>query len=117
MNTTTLSRHARSASFVQVPEWVKPAKPDVASFFSALCLAGLEGDGYFRLTAADQRALLGCVPFGQCSLKSDGSTIRVSRSVCFGTDAEISTYTGSELAAKIAAGECCRPGVSGKLST
>jgi hypothetical protein len=103
------SPRSRSAVYVVLPDWVKPARPDVAAFFSALALAGLEG-GYIRLRAADQRALLGCVPFGACAMKSDGSSLTLCRSVCFGTDWETCTLTAAELAKAVSDKVSCRPG-------
>ena len=105
----------RSASFAVVPDWVKPAVADVATFFSALALMGIEGE-WVRLRAADQRALIGCVPFGQCAIRSNGDTVEVFRSVCFGTDGEHYGWHHSELAAQIKSGRTARPGVYGRLA-
>lgn len=105
---------ARSAKFADIPDWVKPLAPDVGSFFAALALLNLEGQ-WIRLRAADQRALIGCVPFGQCAINSDGSTVQVFRSVCFGTDSECMPWHHSQLAEQIKAGVTARPGVYGKL--
>lgn len=105
----------RSAKFADVPAWVRPVAPDVATFFSALALAGLEGQ-WIRLRAFDQRSLLGCAPFGQCAIKSNGNSVEVFRSVCFGTDSECYEYSAAELAAKIAGNELCKPGVYGKIN-
>lgn len=84
------------------------------TFFSALALADLEHQ-WIRLRAKDQRCLLGCVPFGRCAIWSDGSSVYVFRSVCFGTDYETTTFTAPELAQHIAARKTARPGVYQKL--
>lgn len=113
MKTTTTER-PRSADYVEIPDWALPIRPDVAGFLSAIALAGLEG-GWFRLRATTQRALLGRAPFGACAIKSDGNSIEVFRSVCFGTDGEWMTLSHERLAEKISAGELCRPGIYGRI--
>lgn len=108
------STFPRSAKQVSFPDWTIPATPDVSAFFSAIALAGFEGV-WFRMTAADQRALLGCKPFGNCAIKSDGSTLEIFRTVCFGTDYEVTMHTGASLAALIASKLTARPGIYGGL--
>jgi len=112
---TSTARHPRSATFAEIPAWVVPTTPDIHGFFAAIALADLE-DGWFRLRKSDQRALLGCAPFGHCSLLSSGHEITVSRSVCFGTDGESITYPAFELAEKIKNGLTARPGVYAPLN-
>lgn len=107
-------RHPRSATFAEIPDWVKPATPDVPGFFSAICLASLEGQ-WFRLRVADQRALLGCAPFGKSALRSDGASVTITRTVCFGTDWDEHELHAAELAARIGANLTARPGVYGAL--
>ena len=96
--TNMTSSNPRSAEVVELPDWTIPSNADVDGFFSALALADLEG-GWIRLSAATQKAFFGCAQFGKRAIKSDGMSLKVYRSMCFGTDGECMSYTPAELAA------------------
>ena len=68
--------------FAAIPTWTYADQtPSKYTFITAIKLAGLEGKS-IRLCAADQRRLLGGVPFGKClvTVYEDGR-IEVGRSV------------------------------------
>jgi hypothetical protein len=101
--TTTIPKatHSRSATVAVIPSWVIPTgKPDGMDFFAAIALAGLE-NVWIRLSAADQRALVGYKAFGNRAIKSDGSSVEAFRSVCFGTDGDIQHFSAADLTARV----------------
>lgn len=52
-----------------------------------------------RLSADEQRAAFGCVPFGKCKVSIDGAaeTVTAARKVCFGSDFESTRLTWLEM--------------------
>lgn len=96
-----------------LPEYAFPAHASAAghlSFFEGIALAGLE-NSEIRLSAADQRRLLGFPVFGKQRLRvSPSGEVVVSRSACFGTTREVAIYSARQVEAAITARRQLRPG-------
>lgn len=93
---------SRTIEYATFPDWVYPKdeqKPDVCTLASAVTLAGLDGKT-FRMTAEDQRQLLGFPVFGKQAVTIDRerSKIHITRKVCFGTDFECITLEWPDVA-------------------
>jgi hypothetical protein len=77
---------------INIPTWAKPAKADRYTLHEAAALLGFEGQ-WVRMTAQDQRALMGFAVFGKRAFKiNDNGTITVQRSTCYGLDTEKAEY-------------------------
>lgn len=83
--------------FEAVPEWVKPQTPSPLALWEAFALLGWEGKPV-RLSAADQRALMGFAVFGKqlITIADDGS-VTITVSVCFGTMTDHQTYSPEQV--------------------
>ncbi len=91
-------------TFAEIPDWAIDAdERSRYTIASAFELAGLT-DEWVRLTAETQRALFGFVLFGKCNLKVDANGIKVSRSVCFGTDFSTTTFDWNDVERCMAGG-------------
>ena len=87
-----------------VPAWAKPDAPSRYALFELFALLKLEGQ-WVRLSAADQRAVIGAPVFGKLAFRvNDDCTIDVIRSSCFGMDYEQATYNNTDVQAAIAQG-------------
>lgn len=76
------------AKYVELPTWTYAgARQDVATLGCALALAGLE-NRWVKLTAAQQRAIMGRVEFGKQSVGIFDGQMMVTRQVCFGLDSD-----------------------------
>lgn len=84
----------RTARLEQIPAWCISGARGFAAFVSALALAEMENK-WLRISAAQQRALFGFVPFGKRAILSDGNTVRAAKSICFGTDLDEQVFTVS----------------------
>jgi hypothetical protein len=100
-------------TFQAIPQWALPAKADARAMFETAALLGIEGQ-WIRLSAADQRAIMGHDVFGmqEFCVCEDG-TIRVRRSVAFGMDKETGAYECQYIQGAINAQLRIAPGVSG----
>lgn len=98
--------------FATLPSWTRPARRDALAFFETIALAGLENQ-WIRVSAADQRDVMGAVIFGKQELRVTDQGVEVTRSVGFGQDAETATYGVERMRVAIASGKSLAPGVSG----
>ena len=100
-------------AFTSIPAWTMPAAAGALSFFETIALAGLEGQ-WVRLSAADQRAILGSNVFGKQAfrVKPEGD-VEVMRKTAFGMDSEIASYDLYEVKRAIERRLRVSPGVSG----
>ena len=98
---------------ITIPDWAKPDAPHKSAIFEVVALAGIEGK-WIRMSAADQRAIIGHPVFGKQSIcvKEDG-TVDVVRKTCFGSDSEIATYTPDRIARAVAEKKRLSPGCYG----
>lgn len=72
--------------YVTLPRWTfEGAQPDLYTLGSAIALAGFE-DRWIKLTAEQQREVIGDARFGKQSIGLFKGELWVTRSVCFGTD-------------------------------
>ena len=100
-------------STVTIPTWAKPAKADRYTLHEAAALLGFEGQ-WVRMTAADQRTLMGFAVFGKRAFKiNDDGTIIIKRSTCFGMDTEQHEYTPSQVTSAAAQHKQLSPGTFG----
>jgi len=75
-----------------LPEWTYANAPkDLYSLAAAITLAGLENQ-WFRLTAQDQRNIVGDVRFGKRSICLRDGQLYALRKVCFGGDYELTHF-------------------------
>lgn len=95
----------KNAIIVNVPEWAKPAQADRYTLWEFCALMGIE-DQYIKLSAADQRAIIGAAIFGKRAFKVSGNdgTVTVFRSVAFGADTDYSDYLPQDVRACVAQG-------------
>lgn len=84
----------RTARLEQIPAWCISEASGFAAFVSALALAEMENK-WLRISAAQQKALFGFVPFGKRAILSNGNTVRVAKTVCFGADLDEQIFTAS----------------------
>lgn len=101
--------------FDEIPQWTYQGNtPSTHTFFAAITLASLEGE-LIRLSAQDQRALLGFSVFGKQTIRVlPDSTIRVSRKVSYGGDVEVCTVDLDQLMRAVAGQKVISPGCFGK---
>ena len=100
-------------AFTSIPAWTMPAAAGALSFFETIALADLEGK-WVRLSAADQRAILGANVFGKQAFRVVGDgTVEISRSTAFGMDSEIASYDLYAIKSAAAQGKRLSPGASG----
>lgn len=105
--------NAKAIKFEAIPEYAYPSVPGKQAFFETVALLGLEGKP-IRLSAADQRRVLGFPVFGkQEIIVSKNGTVTAVRSVAFGMDCEVGEYLASTIEAAANAGKKLSPGVSG----
>jgi hypothetical protein len=99
--------------FTSIPEWTKPAMPNAIALWETIALAGLEGK-WIRLSAADQRAILGRVVFGKQEFMIDADCeVVIRRSTCFGNDYEKQNYAPSVVKQALTSGKQLSPGALG----
>jgi hypothetical protein len=103
---------AAAITFASIPSWTRPARRDALALFETIALAGLENQ-WIRLSAADQRDVMGGVVFGKQEIRVTDAGVEVVRSVGFGQDAESATYGVDRIRAAIASGKSLAPGLSG----
>jgi hypothetical protein len=104
----------RSAPIATIPAWTYEGKaPSVLTFFEAIALSDLEGQP-IKLTAADQRALLGAVVFGRREIvvRPDG-TVQCTIDAGFGRDWDTAEWTADTVRRAAEAGKQLRPGTTG----
>jgi hypothetical protein len=102
-----------TATTITVPTWAKPAKADRYTLFEAAALLGFQ-DQWVRMTAADQRALMGFAVFGKRAFKvNDDGTVNVMRSTCFGMDFEQAEYFPGEVTSAASRSKQLSPGTFG----
>lgn len=103
----------KSAQAIQVPAWVLPAPVQAGSIYEAAALMGIEGQ-WIRMSADDQRALMGFPVFGRRAfmVRGDG-VIEVARSTCFGADCEIHEYSPERVRLAASNGKQLSPGMFG----
>jgi hypothetical protein len=97
------------ATTAKFEDWMIAAEPSVYTFASAVKLAGLE-DRFLRISAADQRRLLGASVFGKKTVRvnSDPSKhwakapVEVSWTTSFGHDYEVVFLFWDEVKGRVA---------------
>ena len=101
------------AAVLEIPAWAKPDAPHRCALWEVAALVGFEGVPV-RMSAADQRAIMGGVVFGKqaFTVQADG-TVRVVRATCFGMDSEAHDYTPARVNEATAAGKRLSPGMFG----
>jgi hypothetical protein len=99
---------------ITVPQWAKPAKADRYTLFECAALLGFEGQ-WVRMTAKDQRSLLGFAVFGKRAFRiNDDGTIDVIRSSCFGMDTEQCNYWPGHVTSAATQRKQLSPGTFGR---
>jgi hypothetical protein len=103
----------KNVTIISIPAWAKPKKADRYTAFEAAALLGFQ-DQWVRMSAADQRALLGFAVFGKRAFRiNDNGTIDVIRSTCFGADYELATYLPGRVIDAASMGKELSPGTFG----
>ena len=99
--------------FTTIPAWAKPAKADRFTLYETFALLKLEGQ-WVRLSAADQRAIIGHNVFGKQEFRvtADGN-VEVRRVTCFGLDTETQSYFPAWVRAAVEACKKLRPSTFG----
>lgn len=104
----------KQATVITIPQWAKPAKADRYTLFEAAALLGFQGQ-FVRMTAADQRALMGFAVFGKQAFKvNDDGTITIIRSTCFGNDTERADYYPGKVYTAATQSKKLSPGTFGR---
>lgn len=94
-----------------LPAWTLPAAPHRNAIFEAAALANIE-DQWVRLSADQQRRLLGFPVFGKQAIRiNSAGDIDVVRKTCFGSDSEIATYDSRTIHEAARQGKRLSPGV------
>lgn len=99
---------------VDIPAWTYAGKlPSIFTFFESIALAGLE-DKDIRLTAADQKKLLGHPVFGRrvITVHRD-ATVESVIDTGFGRDSDTASWPASTVGDAAAARKQLRPGTTG----
>lgn len=80
-----------------LPQWVKPEQPNTLALYEAAALLNVENQ-WIRMSAADQRALIGHAVFGKQAfmVRADGVVV-VMRKTCFGADYEACEYSTARI--------------------
>jgi hypothetical protein len=101
-------------NFTTLPDYVFPATPGAfGALETAIELAGLTGK-WVRLSAADQRRLMGFAPFGKREVRVDSdSIISLRHRIAFGSDYSRGEYESSTVRAACAAGKLLCPDSTG----
>lgn len=103
----------KSAVVVSVPAWVKPDQPISNALYEAAALMEIENK-WVRMSADDQRALLGFPVFGrQAFMVRDDGVVEVARSTCFGADYEMAEYSTAKVFTASRQGKRLSPGTFG----
>lgn len=98
---------------IKIPTWAKPTQADRYTLFEAAALLGFQ-DQWIRMTAADQRALMGFAVFGKRAFRvNDDGTVDVIRSSCFGADTEQANYWPGHITSAAAQHKQLSPGAFG----
>ena len=96
-----------------IPDYAYPITPGKLAFFETIALLGLE-EKPIRLSAADQRRVLGFPVFGKQEIVvSKLGSVKMCRLTGFGQDCESCEYSASVIEKAAAAGKKLLPGVSG----
>lgn len=99
--------------FTAIPTWAIPKKADRWTFFETIALLGLENQ-WIRLSAADQRSLLGVAVFGKQEFMVDEmGTVSIRRVTCFGMDSERADYNPIKIRDAVSQNKKLSPGVFG----
>ena len=99
--------------FYPIPAWARPARPDRFTLFELVALLDLE-DQWLRLSADDQRAVLGFPVFGKREFRvTSQGTVEIRRSSCFGLDQERQEYPPAWIMAAVRAAKRVSPGTFG----
>lgn len=100
-------------NFYIIPNWAIPNKADTLALYETFALLDIE-DQWVRLSADDQRALLGFAPFGKQEIMvCETGDIKIRRSSCFGMDSETCEYRPALIKAAVAAKKKLSPGTFG----
>jgi len=88
-----MARKTNKIVFAEVPAWAidtneTPTRYTIAATFA---VSGLT-DRWVRLTAPMQRLIFGAYLFGKCEMLVNNDGIKVTRSVCFGTDFSVTRH-------------------------
>lgn len=88
----------KSAVVISLPDWVKPDQANSSgALYEAAALMGIENK-WVRMSAADQRALMGFPVFGrQAFMVREDGIVEVARSTCFGADFEKAEYSTAKV--------------------
>lgn len=81
--------------YVTIPAWAIGEIKDLGNLITAVALAGLEGQ-WIRLSADQQRAIMGKAYLGKRHFKTTASNVTVSRKVCYGMDFDSVTLDWSD---------------------
>jgi hypothetical protein len=104
----------RAVPAATIPDWTHAGKsPGVLTFFESIALAGLE-DQRIRLSAIDQRKLLGVVVFGRrpITVHKDG-TVECTVDTGFGRDSDTAVWSANTIRLAADAGQQLCPKTSG----
>jgi len=98
----------------EIPAWTYEGKsPSIFTFFESIALAGLE-DKEIKVTATDQKKLLGYAVFGRrvITVHRD-ATVESVVDTGFGRDSDSATWPASTVRDAAAAKKQLRPGTTG----
>ena len=102
-----------NAKTFTIPAWAKPAKADRFTLFETFALLGIEGQ-WVRLSAADQRAIIGAPVFGKLAFRvNEDGTVDATRTACFGMDYEQQGYDNTDIQGALAQGKRLCPSTYG----
>jgi len=84
-------------TITKIPEWTYDGiKPSVHTFFAAITLANLD-DVCIRISAEDQRSLLGYPVFGKKEIKISGGLVRCYHMKSFGQDCDVTEHSSNNI--------------------
>lgn len=100
--------------FESIPEWTyEGKKPNIYTFFESIALAGLE-DKWIRISADDQRKILGYPVFGKREIRVNDGYVESIIKVCFGTDFERAKYSAKKIEMAVDSEKQLCPGYTGE---
>lgn len=95
MKTSTNKFNHWRKELVTIPDWAIGEIKDCANLITAVALAGFEGK-WIRLSAAQQRQIIGRAMLGKMAFRCTASTVTVTKKLCFGMDWELTDFTAAK---------------------